>query len=507
MANDERIFTVQPRFQLGDYPTGWSLIDGLFHMGEGLPPYGTTYRDSFLMGEWQREPMTAGVFSTWVEKCQTVEWKITGGRNLANKYARMLHEADGGAGWSYHEGVCAISYLATDKGSMEELGREAITDKLVKQLQNVYLETRTRGQLDQKELKRLIAKATTGLVVDIQHIDSTRMVKIGLPDMRWRYYPEGDTPTGIPDKNIIQILSMPSGLDAYRGFGNCALSRIIEAKNLMLGYLTYYRQEIGDLPPELAVIINGLSETAVKDSLTKYKMDREAKNLDHYGKVWWLGSDDPMTPVSMTVQNLTSPTKSFNFQAMMEWFMKLLALNVGEDVGEFWLLQKGESKTVQSIQSQKAKGKGVAKYLQDKERRYNTKVLPYGVRFQYDQTDDDADQQQNDILATKITNLKNLASIGVDRQEPAFTIDQVSEIAKHWGILPPEMAEEDVPVVLGAMVKQVAEEGLVTIYKSGRVESRQPLLKSDQDLRAAKFVLKAVKQLYLPHQATENVEL
>lgn len=159
-----KIYTVQPRFKVGDPAGGWSVVDGIFRMGLGsdgytIPPYGTEVRDLYLSEAWRDEPMTAGAFSTWIEKAQTSEWKITGGRNNVRHYAGVLADADGGRGWTHHQGMVAGDYLWCDKGGFEELGRSS-------------------------------PKATVGRVLGIQHVDSTRLVKTGKLGAYWRYYPE-----------------------------------------------------------------------------------------------------------------------------------------------------------------------------------------------------------------------------------------------------------------------------------------------------------------------------
>lgn len=502
MPDDTQIFTVQPRFTVGDTPHGWASVDTMFRLGTtagNIPTYGSEYRDAYLALEWMSEPTLAGAFSTWVEKAQTVEWWITGGRNSANYYARVLHDADGGAGWTYHEGACAIDYLSTDKGSMEELGREDLTPEVIQQLRNLYetVKFSKQGFIDQAALDRILADATFGRVAGIQHLDSVRMMRAGLPGARWRYYPETHPPVFIPDMNMLQVTSMPSARDRMRGFGYCAMSRLLDAKSLMLGYLIYHRQEIGDLPPELLVIINGLPQTTVDDSYAKYKLDRENNGSDVYSRLWWLGSDDPMNPVSVQVLNLLTSNKSFNYQFMVEWWVKNIAVNIGADVGEIWLLQSGESKTVQSVQAMKAEGKGVAKYLQEKERRFNTDIMPYGVTFEYDNPNDDHDKQVSDIVAVKVKNLKELASIGVDRQDPAFTIEEVRRLAMEWKVVPQDLVEEEVPAVFGAILKQMFDDDLYVVDRHLNMRKFEPEVKlKGADAEAARYTYNVLSDIY-----------
>lgn len=450
-----KIYSVQPRFKTGDIPGGWQLIDGVLKLGTtgDVPAYGSAVRDSWLSMMWANEPMIAGAFSTWVEKAQTVNWKVIGGRNKARFYANLLHGADLGRGWTYHEGMCALDYLVCDKGQFEELGRQR-------------------------------KNATTGRVMGLQHIDSTRIVKMGNYGQYWRYFPETGKPVDLKDENIIQINSMPQGRDRFRGLGYCAMSRLLDAKQLMLGYLTYYRQEVGDLPPELVVILNGISGTAVRDSLNKYKMDREQAGHGIYPKVWWLGSDNPSNKVEMTIHNLTSPNKSFNYQTMIEWWIKIIALNTGEDVGEFWLVQHaGATKALQSIQHMKAKGKGVANYLQEKERRYNMDIMPFGVRFEYDNTDDEQDRNRADILATNLGNLDKMARMGLERMDFVFTMEEIRQMAIDWAIIPEDMEQQEVPHVIGSMLKEASTETWV-VDRHWREYKREPILRG-KDARIA----------------------
>lgn len=510
---DAKVFSIQPRFKFGDQPSGWALIDGIFNLGKDLPPYGSELKDANLAWEWMKEPMTAGVFSTWVEKAQTINWKVVGGRNNANFYANLFQSADKD-GWTYHEGVCAIDYLTTDKGMVEELGRGSLDEETIKLLQDYNKQVISHQNSNNLvNLDKVINSSTLGRVKSVQHLDSTRMIKIGLPSMRWRYYPEYGYPVSIPDENLIQITSMPSGRDRYRGFGLCALSRIIDAKNLMLGYLNYYRQEIGDLPPELVAIINGMSSTEFQDVLNKYKMDKKAKRLDEYGKIMWLGSDDPMTPVDMKIISLINHTKSFAYKDMVEWWMKVLALNVGEDIGEFWLLQRGESKTVQSIQAMKAKAKGVARYLQEKERKYNLKIMPFGTRFEYDNPDDEADKLRAEIVGMEIGNLAALAKIGAERQDFAYTIQEVRDLANQWEIIPPDLTNEEIPTVIGAVIKEIAGEDVWCVDSNFESYPIRPILKGKEQ-REAKYVFNVLKEAYFngfngyqQHRKLENVAL
>lgn len=490
---ETKVYTIQPRFTVGDVPAGWSLVEGIFRMGTEIPAYGTLERDTVLARAWQDEPMTAGVIAKWIERGQSVNWKITGGRNQAWHYARMFADADQ-RGWSYFFATGALNYLTTDKGTMDELGRVGITPGMEKKWQNMEP---TSPNLDSMQ-KRMVQ----GPIGGMQHLDATRCVRFGLVDMMWRYYPSIEKPVFIPDDNLIQVTSMPNPDDAYRGLGHCAMSRLADAKELMVGYLTFFRQEVGQLPPELAVIINGLSHSAVTKSFKQYKLDRE-KMLNKrtndresiYPGLWWLGSDDPATPVSMSINNLLTPGKNFSYPSMVEWWAKTLALNTGEAVGDYWLMQHpGNANTLMSVQSMKAEGSGVGNYLQEQERELNRKVMPQSANFKYDNTNDQQDKQRADILSTNITNLKDLAEIGGD--SPLFNADELKLLAVDWNIVPSSMVSEDIPTVVESTLKELFQDGLWTVDRYFNETKLKPVLKSDREREQAAFVYHKMKEWY-----------
>jgi hypothetical protein len=432
---------------------------------------------------WADEPMLAGALSTWIEKVQSVDWKVTGGKLTAKHFANVLADADGGRGWSEHVGLLALDFLVCDKGSVEELGRSS-------------------------------PRSVVGRVMGVNHLDAARLIRVMAPKMSWKYYPQNGAVTELKDDNLIQIKPMPIGRDRFRGYGYSAMSRLLDAKMLMLGYLTYFRQEIGDIPPELIMIINGLPQSKVTEALANYRASREASDMSIYSKIMWLGSNNPARDISINIQSLTTPNKSFNYQTMSEWWAKTIALNLGIDVGEIWLLQQGESKTVQTVQAIKSRGKGVARYLQEIERRYNLDVMPFGVKFEFDNLDaDEQDKLRADIIASNVDTLTKLTDMGVQRQELVFELDEVRQLASEWGVVPPDMVTEDLPTVYSTILKGMADAiGSVAMgswtYRSDLTEYYKPPLLKGREANTAMDVyrwfetahkqLKAESQIMMP---------
>lgn len=91
---DTKIFSVQPRFKQGILPGSWSSVDAIFRMGTDVPPYSSMTRDMYLFSAWQNEHMIAGVFSTWVERVQSTNWKVKSIKHNANYFAELFHNAE-----------------------------------------------------------------------------------------------------------------------------------------------------------------------------------------------------------------------------------------------------------------------------------------------------------------------------------------------------------------------------------------------------------------------------
>lgn len=494
---DVKVYTVQPRFEYGDRTGGWSFVDQLFSTGvDAVPAIGSIERDVYLAEAWKNEPTIAGAFTKWVEKAKTVDWKISGGRNAANFYSRVCSYAENGRGWDYLIDAGGFDYLATDKGFMTEMGRVLVDDDTKDELINLSPED--------PNYDKVLDDNTVGAVGSIQHFDATRMVKIGFPDMEWRYFPEMGTPRSIPDENIIQVIPGASGRERLQGTGTCAMSRLYDAKQLMVGYLTFFRQEIGELPPELLIIINGQTADAIEDSYKKYKLAREQKGTDIYSGSWWIGTNDAANRVDAVIHNLKSANKSFSYGDFMEWWAKEIALNTGESVGDYWLMQHpGNTNTLMSVQAMKAEATGVGSFLQALERRINLWMLPQSVTFEFDNKNDEQDKRRAEIMGLNITNLKTLSEIG--GENPVLAAEKLMELAVKWDILSPEMVQEDdLPTVVTSTMKELTQTKWIVTRDLEEYQVKPLLAEGSRDHEAALFVMNTLKDWY-PDERTRQI--
>lgn len=425
-----KVYSIQPRFIHGNVATGgWAWVDYLFsnYTKEKLPPYGSYDRDAYLAEAWKHEPILSGILNAYTERLQTRQWTVTGGKINATREARKLHDAEGGKGFTYYIGLEGLDFLATDKGAWAELGR------------------RRKG-------------STFGPVLGIQHLDSVRMVRSYDRNKKtafWYYLPEYGEAVAIPDENLLRIIPAASGRDRFRGFGYCAVSRLYDALELMIGFLQYYRQKIGNLPPQWVAIWSGISREKLETAYRTYMMERQNKESEIWPGVFNLGNDDPLNPVSLSLQSLIGLPESFDWDVMQEWWAKVVVLNIGEAIGDYWLIRHAGIGGGQaySVQAEKARGRGTGRFIHEVELRFNTEIMPVGVTFKFDAPDDEQDKLAADILSTNMQTIERMARAGMERGEFVFTIEEVRKSAIEWGVIDPEIAGEDIPSVIGAMLK------------------------------------------------------
>ena len=437
MVTNTKVYSIQPRFTRGLVApaTGWAWVDYLFrsYSKSKLPAYGTWQRDVFLAEVWKQEPVLAGVFNAFIERVQTRQWKVSGARNKAMRSVRLLNGAEGGQGFGFFLGLQAADFLITDKGAMAEKGRQR------------------KG-------------ATTGPVMGLQHLDATRMVmNYDLKDKRrqpgrWVYLPQEGEPVAVPNANLLHIIPAPSGRDRFQGLGYCTMSRLYDAMEMMIGFLTYYRQKIGNLPPQLIAILNGMSKEQLDSAYRNYQMERANKDSDVYPGVFFLGSDDPANPVTLTTTQFAGLPDGFDWNTFADWWVKLVALNIGESAGDYWLLQHMGLGGGQGyvVQQEMARGRGSGRFVFEMETKINVEVLPIGVEFSFDAPDDEEDARKADILSTNIVSMLNMAKAGAERGEFLYTIDEIRDKSVELGVLPSAATGREVPTSLGVMLKRYA---------------------------------------------------
>lgn len=446
-----------------------------------VPRYGDLRRDAFLANFWQKEPILAGAINTLVKRMKSTGYNIEGGRNNAVRWARILQAANDGRGWQDFITRWVLDYITTDLGSIIEIG------------------------LDENDRPQRL-----------YNVDTLKCFPWHEHDFPIVYMQPSGKLVKLARQQVIHLSDMTSPREEHRGRGYCAVSRLIRAAEVISAIGEYELQKLGKLPPLAVMSITGVTKQQFHDSWETYKVQREREGLDTFTGIFWIGGDDPNMPVKIELTDLASLPDQFDREKMIETWVKTIALNLGVDVGELWLIQHvGATKASQSVQHQKALGKGTGEIHAMLEMALNVKILPADVTFAFDFQDDEQDRQQAEIMMTKINNLMALytqssrgpaqqggleapfsrsgaANIATgdtaqtqattDLTPPLIDKDQAIDLGTRWGIFPPGFFGQEVTTVAGMILKQAglySEDDQVVIthdmkvYKSNQYGRRK----------------------------------
>ena len=484
MTKAVRSVSIQDRFTNN---RNYAFIDPMSSWiikSQEVPPYGDSRRDVYLSNYWKSEPVLSGALDVMVKRMRATGFTVEGGRNNAVKWARALHDADEGNGWTNFICKWVLDYLTTDLGAFIEIGRDP-----------------------------------DGRPAGIYNVDTLKCFPWHEVEYPFVYMQSTGLAVKLPKDDVIHMSDMTSPRENNKGRGYCAISRILRAADAIIAIYDYEMQKLGKLPPNAVASIQGLTQKQFLDAWEKYKKERDQKGMTIYGGIFWIGGDDPNVPVKIELTDLATLPDGFDRNAMLESWVKTIALNLGVDVGELWLIQHvGATKASQSIQHQKALGKGTGEIHSMLEMALNVRVLPADVTFQFDFQDDEQDKQAADIMQIKIQNLVDLYTIssrgkgtpsdvtssleagltGVMKDSAALiTREQAIELGTKWGIFPAGFFGQEVTTVAGMILKRSGfykQDDLVAVTHDLKVYELDSYQKRKYYADSAKFLLDKLKE-------------
>lgn len=493
-----RVTSIQSRFDSKSKNYAFSDLSGFVNRTMKAPIYGDPRRDYFLADIWKEEPILAGALNVMVKRMRACGYTVEGGRNNAMKWARILQDADGGNGWQNFIARWVQDYLTTDLGALFEIGRDS-----------------------------------NGAPAGIFNIDSLKCSPWPEPEYPMVYFDMSGKVIKLPKKDLVHFSDMTSAREQDMGRGLCAVSRVLRGGEAIMAIHDYELQKLGKLPPLAVASIRGITYQQFQDAWTLYKKQREKEELDVYSGIFWIGSEDPSIEVGVDLTDIAKLPDQFDRDKFIESWVKTIALNMGVDVGELWLIQHvGATKASQSIQHQKALGKGTGEICAMLESALNTKILPADAMFAFDFQDDDQDMQAASIMELKINNLMalytqssrgasklggieapftrsgagNLTPTGVttaqtqgqqDQTPPLITRDQAIELGTQWGVFPAGFFGQEVATVAGMILKKAGvyrEDDMVVVTSDMKVYEMDTFRKRKHYTDSAKLLLSKIKE-------------
>lgn len=409
---------------------------------DAVPVYGSLDRDHYLSAIWKSEPILAGAVYSMSAKMVSLKWQISGRRNLAIYYAKLLSRAAymGGYGWGGFSSPSAEDFYTTDRGVFWETAR--------------------------------VGNPMYGKLADIGHIDALQCTLTG-NTKRPIHYMSALTGQSIRFKpgEVAHFASMNSPREEYLGMGLCAVSRALRAAKLLMGLHDYDAEKLANLPPEGVAAITGLTIEEFHDALALWQSSREKDNSLTFPQVLWLIGSQPNSVVKVDFVGFSQLPESFDRQTVIQQYINTLALDFGVDTREFWAISSGALGTASEteVQHMKAKGKGHGEYITLTERILNDE-MPDGVEFGYDTQDIEEDETAARVAKAWVDAFLPLTIAG-GAAEAIIDNEMLLRLLADKSVIPDWMVKDDRVVAddMGVHEKDFTHDDVIVIEWDGRI--------------------------------------
>jgi hypothetical protein len=416
------------------------------------PPRGDPTRDNFLAEVWQLEPILAGAIYSMTAKMVSLKWSVTGKREHAVRYAKLLSRAAhmGGYDWGGFMTATAQDFYTTNRGVFWELAKSG--DPLFSPME------------------------------DIGHIDSLQCTLTGNSKYPVTYigYHNSQKIRFRPGE-FIHFVSMMSPRERDLGAGICAVDRAFSAAKFLMHLHDYDNQKIDNLPPEGIATVTGMTMQDFQDAVKLWMTKRESDNSLTFPQVLWLVGSDPSANVGVNITGFSNLPESFDRKTVIEQYVNTIALAMGVDAREFWTYAGGgigSTAGESEIQHLKAKGKGPGEFISTSERHINGE-LPEDTDFSYDTQDIEEDAAAAAIAKAWIDAyfmLYNLPQSEEDKEK------KIEAIEKSKGNPRPDKpnGEPSLPI---PMLPGVDTGGDMSSREGGQLKQAEQVITKDQFMR------------------------
>src|SRR3990167_474450 len=222
--------------------------------------------------------------------------------------------------------------------------------------------------------------------------------------------------------DYFRIVSMPSGLERYRGLGWCAVSRAVELACLMIAVYQHDQEQLGARAPRGLLLLKNIQQPQWNEAMQARADKLEGDELRYYGAIAVIASSG-VDDVDAKLVALSQLPQGFDLEQWTNLLMYGYALCFGYDPGEFWPVSFGAlgRGTEADQQSKKATGKGGLDFCHELQEAL-AKRLPESVLFEFDERDDAGDLTIAEVRQAKADVIETLSKIASNLTPEQFTI-------------------------------------------------------------------------------------
>lgn len=373
-------------------------------------------RDRQLRKLWRSETIMSGALYAMAGRVSALPWQITTPQTrIQARYQSLIANSDFGEGARSLFSKTVLDMLSTDNGAFWELLGAGAPDKPL-----------------------------VGPVLGVAHIDSNLIWRTHDSEIPAIYInPYTGRYHGIHRSRIVRMSSMPQPEELARGVGFCSVSRVERWLKIAYAEANYKDEKISGRFKRGLIYGSGATTKQFDAAIGAANAADNAAGLTAFSNIPVLLTMQP--DLKLNTLDLAKLPDGFDFEKEITLYVYVVALALGTDAREIWpATASGATKADANTQHLKAQGKGIADILQTIERALNWYVLPEGVEFSFDFTDEERELLNAQINMTRAQTLNLLAATG------GLAADQVQKMAIHQEIIDPDaLVSPDIKIVAG----------------------------------------------------------
>lgn len=376
-----------------------------------ISEYGTPARQNDLRTFVLLAPMLLNAISILTKKCQSLEWTIEGGRNLARKWQRLINGFGSGRGWDTFVARWVRAYSECDRGGYAELIRAA-----PKWAIDEYNQLTLRGEAAIKAGKDASWEIVTARVMDPTCCSPARSREFPLEYVN----PYTGKRHRLRNYQFMALVDMPTVDDRLPGEGVCACSRAVWAAQEDRTISRYSLEKMSE-NPGAGIMVANVNQTLLETALKGAKTEREARGVVYYKGVIFLPILDPSGTLSLEYVSFSGVPDNFDRLQVYNIIKEVTATSFGLDVLEFGSIpgQNLGTATQATVAATKARGKGIGAITQGIEREFHFKLLPPSLEFNIKRHDVEEEKERAEIDGKYFEQAARMVQVGAWMPERA----------------------------------------------------------------------------------------
>lgn len=344
-----------------------SIILRLASFADSIEPWGKNVRlrDEQLLNFFLTESFLKSAIYSAAIRNAAFEWEIVGAdptkpkpSNTIAAVTHMLRNFDRGRGWELGIIKTFVDLYTQDNGAFWEIIRAD----------------------DKPESP----------VLNVAPLDAGRCRRTGNPFVPVIYVDRHGREHALKWYQVVTLEEFPSSIEKLYGIQICAVSRVLEAAQVMRAISTYKYEKLSGQNTKAISFVSGVSRFELEEALALASEEGRSKGFLRYSPPVIVAGLDPTNPVSVSTIDLAGLPDGYNEEVTFKWYLTLLSLALGVDYQELGPLPGGELGS--SLQAQilhlKTRGKGPAMVMALLEHIINySGIIPANVRFVFREAD------------------------------------------------------------------------------------------------------------------------